>query len=95
MAWLTTVDHKKIGIMYVITCFTFFVIGVCLAEIMRFELAEPGGQLVSASEYNQLFTMHGSTMIFLFVIPMMAGIANCRAAYDRCARYGVPAAQAR
>jgi cytochrome c oxidase subunit 1 len=76
MAWLTTVDHKKIGIMYVITCFTFFVIGVCLAEIMRFELAEPGGQLVSASEYNQLFTMHGSTMIFLFVIPMMAGIAN-------------------
>jgi cytochrome c oxidase subunit I len=76
MNWLTTVDHKKIGIMYVITCFSFFVAGVFLAEIMRAELAEPGGQIVSAAQYNQLFTIHGSTMIFLFVIPMLAGLAN-------------------
>jgi cytochrome c oxidase subunit 1 len=76
MAWLTTVDHKKIGIMYVITCFTFFVAGVFLAEILRFELAEPDNHLVSAEQYSQIFTMHGSTMIFLFVIPMMAGLAN-------------------
>ncbi len=76
MAWLTTVDHKKIGIMYVLTTFTFFVIGVFLAQILRFELAEPGGQFVSAETYNQIFTIHGSTMIFLFVIPMLAGLAN-------------------
>ena len=76
MDWLTTVDHKKIGIMYVITCFSFFVAGVVLAEIMRAELFEPGGQFVSAEQYNQLFTIHGSTMIFLFVIPMLAGLAN-------------------
>jgi cytochrome c oxidase subunit 1 len=74
--WLTTVDHKKIGIMYVLTTFTFFVIGVCLAEIMRAELARPGGQIVTASEYDEIFSMHGSTMIFLFVIPMLAGLGN-------------------
>jgi cytochrome c oxidase subunit 1 len=76
MVWLTTVDHKKIGIMYVLTTLTFFVIGVILAQIIRAELAAPGGQLVSAEEYNQLFSIHGSTMIFLFVIPMLAGLAN-------------------
>ncbi len=76
MDWLTTVDHKKIGIMYVITTFTFFVLGVALAQVLRAELTEPGGQIVSANQYNQIFTMHGSTMIFLFVIPMMAGLAN-------------------
>jgi cytochrome c oxidase subunit 1 len=76
LGWLTTVDHKKIGIMYVLTTFTFFVIGVCLAEIMRAELARPGGQIVTASEYDEIFSMHGSTMIFLFVIPMLAGLAN-------------------
>ncbi len=76
LAWLTTVDHKKIGIMYVLTTFTFFVIGVFLAQILRAELALPGGQVVSAQEYNQIFSIHGSTMIFLFVIPMLAGLAN-------------------
>ncbi|MEJ5256611.1 MAG: cbb3-type cytochrome c oxidase subunit I, partial [Acidimicrobiales bacterium] len=76
LAWLTTVDHKKIGIMYVLTTFTFFVIGVFLAQILRAELALPGGQIVSAQEYNQIFSIHGSTMIFLFVIPMLAGLAN-------------------
>ncbi len=76
MKWLTTVDHKKIGIMYVLTTFTFFVMGVILAEIMRLELFEPGGQLVTADQYNEIFSIHGSTMIFLFVIPMLAGLAN-------------------
>jgi cytochrome c oxidase subunit 1 len=76
MDWLTTVDHKKIGIMYVLTTFTFFVIGVCLAEVMRAELAQPGGQIVTAKEYNEIFSMHGSTMIFLFIIPILAGMGN-------------------
>ncbi len=76
MAWLTTVDHKKIGILYVITTFSFFVAGVILAQVLRLETSTPGEQLVNASQYNQLFTMHGSTMIFLFVIPMLAGLAN-------------------
>lgn len=76
MAWLTTVDHKKIGIMYVLTTFSFFVIGVIIAQVMRLELAQPGGQLVSAETYNQLFSMHGTTMIFLFIIPVGAGLGN-------------------
>ncbi len=78
MDWLTTVDHKKIGIMYVVTTFSFFVIGVFLAQIMRFELADPGPTLpgMDADTYNQIFSIHGSTMIFLFVIPMLAGLGN-------------------
>lgn len=76
MAWLTTVDHKKIGIMYVLLTFTYFVVGVFLAQILRAELTAPGGKIVDPNEYNQIFTMHGSTMIFLFVIPMMAGLGN-------------------
>ena len=76
MAWITTVDHKKIGIMYVLTTFTFFVIGVALAQIMRLELANPGQQIVDAEQYNQIFSMHGTTMIFLFIIPILAGLAN-------------------
>ncbi|NDJ78053.1 MAG: cytochrome ubiquinol oxidase subunit I, partial [Chloroflexi bacterium] len=76
MAWITTVDHKKIGIMYVLTTFTFFVLGVFLAQLMRLELTWPGGQIMSADDYNQIFSMHGTTMIFLFVIPMLAGLGN-------------------
>ena len=76
MAWITTVDHKKIGIMYVLTTFTFFVIGVALAQVMRLELANPGQQIVDAEQYNQIFSMHGTTMIFLFIIPILAGLAN-------------------
>ena len=76
MTWLTTVDHKKIGIMYVLTTFTFFVIGVTIAEVMRIELTQPGRQIVSAETYNQLFSMHGTTMVFLFIIPIGAGLGN-------------------
>lgn len=76
LEWITTVDHKKIGIMYVLTTLTFFVIGVAMAQVMRAELTAPGGQFVSADTYNQLFSMHGTTMIFLFIIPIGAGLAN-------------------
>lgn len=76
MEWLTTVDHKKIGIMYMVAGFVFFVIGGLMALIIRLELAQPGAQMVDAATYNQMFSMHGTTMIFLFIIPMFAGMGN-------------------
>ncbi len=76
MEWLTTVDHKKIGLLYVGTSFVFFLAGGILALFVRLELTQPGLQVLSAEQYNQFFTMHGTTMIFLFVIPMVAGLGN-------------------
>ncbi|HVL27836.1 MAG TPA: cytochrome c oxidase subunit I [Acidimicrobiales bacterium] len=76
VGWLTTTDHKKIGILYMVTAFVFFLFGGILALLMRYELAEPGRQLVGESAYNQLFTMHGSVMMFLFAVPMAFGFAN-------------------
>ena len=75
-AWLTTTDHKRIGIAYCVTAFAFFLIGGTLAGLMRAELAEPGRQLVSAQAYNGLFTIHGTVMIFLFVAPFGTGLFN-------------------
>ncbi len=74
--WLTTTDHKKIGIMYVVNSFLFFLLGGLLALGVRSELAQPGLQFFKEATYNQLFTMHASLMLFLFVIPMLAGFGN-------------------
>jgi cytochrome c oxidase subunit 1 len=74
--WLTTTDHKKIGILYVVNSFIFFFLGGILALGIRTELAIPGVQFVDGEVYNQLFTMHGTTMIFLFIIPMLVGFGN-------------------
>jgi cytochrome c oxidase subunit 1 len=74
--WLTTTDHKKIGIMYLINSILFFLAGGILALIVRLELAVPGMQLVNEAFYNQAFTMHASFMLFLFVIPILAGFGN-------------------
>ncbi len=76
MSWLTTVDHKRIGILYLVTTFVFFLIGGLMALILRLQLAESNLKVVSPQLYNQLFTMHGTTMIFLFVIPVLVGLAN-------------------
>ena len=76
MAWLTTADHKKIGIMYIVAGFVFFLLGGIMALFIRLELAQPGRPIMSPDTYNQLFSMHGTTMIFLFVIPMSAGLGN-------------------
>jgi cytochrome c oxidase subunit I len=73
---VTTTDHKKIGILYVINSFIFFFVGGLLALGVRVELAQPGLQFVTDQTYNELFTMHASAMIFLFVIPMLAGFGN-------------------
>src|SRR5436189_4577572 len=74
--WLTTTDHKKIGILYFVNSFSFFVIAGILALLMRSELARPGQQFLSAHAYNQVFTEHGTLMIFLFVFPTLAGFGN-------------------
>jgi cytochrome c oxidase subunit I len=75
--WLTTTDHKKIGIMYVINSFLFFLIGGVFALLVRSELAFPGIQLFTNEHvYNEAFSIHATVMIFLFIIPMLAGLGN-------------------
>ncbi|WP_327328255.1 cytochrome c oxidase subunit I [Streptomyces sp. NBC_01210] len=74
--WLTTTDHKKIGHLYLITSFLFFLIAGLMALMMRAELARPGLQLMSNNQFNQLFTMHGTIMLLLFATPAFAGFAN-------------------
>src|SRR5262249_38499505 len=74
--WVTTTDHKKIGIMYLVTTFVFFMMGGVEALMMRLQLAVPNNALVTAEHYNELLTLHGTTMIFLFVVPVMAGFGN-------------------
>ena len=75
-SWLTTVDHKRIGILYGVTAFIFFVVGGIEALIMRLQLARPNGTVLTPDAYNQLFTMHGTTMVFLVVMPLSAAFAN-------------------
>ncbi len=76
LSYLTTTDHKQIGIVYVILAFSFFLIGGLLAMGIRAELAQPGLDFVGKDTYNQLFTMHGTIMVFLFAMPVFTGFAN-------------------
>lgn len=73
---LSTTDHKVIGNMYLVTAFAFFLFAGVLALVMRAELARPGLQIVSAEQYNQLFTVHGTIMMLLFATPTFTGFAN-------------------
>jgi cytochrome c oxidase subunit 1 len=75
-AWLTTTDHKKIGILYLISSFSFFLVGGIFALLIRFELARPGAQLLQPHLYNEIFTLHGTLMIFLFIFPVLNGFGN-------------------
>jgi cytochrome c oxidase subunit 1 len=75
-AWLTTVDHKKIGIMYGATSLAFLAIGGLEALMIRAQLAQPDGQVLSPEAYNQAFTMHGTTMVFLVIMPLIAAFSN-------------------
>jgi cytochrome c oxidase subunit 1 len=75
-SWMTTVDHKRIGILYGATAIAFFVIGGIEALLLRLQLARPESTVLSADQYNQLFTMHGLTMIFLVVMPLGAAFFN-------------------
>ncbi len=74
--WITSLDHKQIGIMYLIATFVFFIVGGVEALLMRTQLAVPNNTFLSPEVYNQLFTMHGTTMIFLVVMPMLIGLAT-------------------
>jgi cytochrome c oxidase subunit I len=75
-SWVLTTDHKKLGIMYLVTTFVFFILGGVEALLIRLQLGAPDNTLLSPETYNQLFTMHGTTMVFLFVVPIMAGFGN-------------------
>ena len=74
--WLTSVDHKQLGRMYLVSSFIFFLLGGIEAFLMRIQLAVPNNHFVTAQMYNQLFTMHGITMLFLAVMPMTSGFMN-------------------
>src|SRR5881296_2000563 len=75
-SWLTTVDHKRIGALYMYTALAWFAVGGLEALIMRWQLKGPNGRVVSADTFNELFTMHGTTMIFLVVMPLSAAFFN-------------------
>jgi cytochrome c oxidase subunit I len=75
-SWITTVDHKRIGILYIVTSLVFFAAGGILALLMRGQLATPNEHFVTKDSYNELFTMHGTTMVFLVVVPILAGFGN-------------------
>src|SRR5918997_3272403 len=75
-SWITTVDHKKIGILYGATAFVFFLIGGIEALLLRIQLGSPESTFLSAEMYNQVFTMHGTTKIFRVIMPLSAGLAN-------------------
>src|ERR671934_213148 len=74
--WLTTTDHKLIGIMYMVTAILSFVVGGIFALVIRLQLAQPNLRIVDAATYNQLISAHGVTMIFFFVTIFVTGIAN-------------------
>ncbi|MFM8895436.1 MAG: cytochrome c oxidase subunit I [Actinomycetales bacterium] len=74
--WITTTDHKKIGYLYLITSTIWFLLAGAMALVMRAELATPQLQFISLEQYNQLFTMHGTIMLFLFATPLFVGFAN-------------------
>ena len=75
-SWVFTVDHKKLGIMYGVAAMFFFVVGGVEALAIRAQLAGPDGTLLSASLYNQMFTMHATSMVFLFAMPLAAAFGN-------------------
>ena len=75
-SWVTTVDHKRIGILYGVTAFIFFMVGGIEATLVRLQLAVPTNPMIDADTYNQLFTMHALTMIFLALMPMAVAFFN-------------------
>jgi cytochrome c oxidase subunit 1 len=74
--WLTTVDHKRIGLLYIWSAFAFFVAGGIMALLMRLQLASANADIVTGDSFNGLLTMHGTVMVFLFAMPLLAGLAN-------------------
>ena len=75
-SWLTTVDHKRIGVLYGVSAFILFLIGGIEAGVMRMQLMVPDSNLIDPDTYNAMFTMHGTTMIFMAIMPMGAAFFN-------------------
>ena len=76
MSWITTVDHKRIGILYIVTSFVFFFAAGIMSLLLRLQLAQANADIVTKDAFNALFTMHGTAMVFLFAMPILAGFAN-------------------
>src|SRR6478752_6624397 len=76
ISWLTTVDHKRIGFLYGVFALFFFLVGGVEALLIRLQLMVPNNTLLTAEQYNTMFTMHGTTMIFLAVMPLSAAFFN-------------------
>src|SRR5215210_4975242 len=76
IGWVTTTDHKRIGVLYLVATFVFFLLGGTEALLLRLQLGAPNNTLLSPEKYNAVMTMHGTTMVFLFVVPVWAGFAN-------------------
>src|SRR5438309_8621803 len=74
--WVTTVDHKRLGVLYILYALDFLVIGGIEATIMRIQLSAPHKDFVSPQVFNRMFTMHGTTMIFFVAMPLVFGLAN-------------------
>src|SRR6202795_4607845 len=74
--WVTTVDHKKIGILYVLMAVVFLIIGGCEAILIRWQLFWPRSEIIGPDTFNGLFTMHGTTMVFFMGMPILIGIGN-------------------
>jgi cytochrome c oxidase subunit 1 len=75
-SWLVTTDHKRIGILYISTSLVFFILAGLMAMVMRLQLSQANADVVSADRYNELVTIHGTAMVFLVVVPILAGLAN-------------------
>jgi cytochrome c oxidase subunit I len=76
LSWITTTDHKRIGVLYMGTTLLFMLVAGMLAMVLRTQLARPGAALLQSHEYNQIFTLHGTAMIFLVIAPFALGLAN-------------------
>ncbi len=74
--WVATVDHKRLGLLYILTALLYFIVAGIMATVIRLQLAFPNGHVVDPDTYNRLFTMHGTSMVFLVGMPMIAGFAN-------------------
>ena len=74
LGWLSQVNHRQVGMRFIVTAFVFFVLAGLLALLMRIQLAWPEQRVLDAELYNQIFTMHGTTMMFLFAVPVMEGL---------------------
>jgi cytochrome c oxidase subunit 1 len=75
-SWITTVDHKRIGVLYLVTAFGFFLVAGVMALLMRTQLSQADNHFVTRDSYDELFTIHGTAMVFLFVVPILAGFGN-------------------